>query len=60
MEMLYNTSSKDTFKASFEKALDKLKNYFNDDPIELYTGTGREKRQLDELVKRFNSFFERA
>lgn len=55
-----DTSSKDTFKASFEKALDKLKNYFNDDPIELYTGTDREKRQLDELVKRFNSFFERA
>lgn len=55
-----DTSSKDTFKASFEKALDKLKNYFNDDPIELYTGTDREKRQLDELVKRFNSFFERT
>ena len=55
-----DTSSKENFQASFTKAMDALKNYFNDDPIELYTGTDREKRQLDELMKRFSSFFERS
>lgn len=55
-----DTSSKENFQASFTKAMDALKNYFNDDPIELYTGTDREKRQLDELMKRFSNFFERS
>lgn len=54
-----DTSDREKFAASFERAMDKLKNYFNDNPIEKYTGTDREKRQLDELEKRFSSFFEK-
>lgn len=36
--------------------MDELKNYFNDDPIELYTGSDREQRQLNTLIERFNDF----
>jgi hypothetical protein len=39
-----------------EKALAGFRDYFVSDPIEDYNGTGREQRQLDELLKRFNNF----
>ena len=51
-----DVSSKENFRSSFEKALAGFKDYFVSDPIEHYNGTGREQRQLDELLKRFNNF----
>lgn len=51
-----DTSSKENFKASFQKALDDFREYFADAPIELYTGTSRENMQLEELMRRFESF----
>lgn len=51
-----DVSSKENFRSSFEKALSGFRNYFVSDPIEDYNGTGREQRQLDELLKRFNNF----
>lgn len=50
-----DTSSKENFQNSFQAALEKFRIYFADDPIETYTGTDRENRQLEELVKRFRS-----
>ncbi len=35
-----------------------FRNYFTAELIEDYNGTGREQMQLDELVKRFQSFLE--
>lgn len=51
-----DVSSRENFQSSFTNALAGFRNYFVSDPIENYNGTGREQMQLDELVKRFNSF----
>ena len=51
-----DVSSKEKFQSSFEKALVGFRDYFVSDPIEDYNGTGREQRQLEELLKRFNNF----
>lgn len=54
-----DTSDKEHFQKSFDSAIEHLKNYFNDDPIELYTGTDREKVQIDALIKRFAEFLQK-
>lgn len=51
-----DVSSRENFQSSFTNALAGFRDYFVSDPIENYNGTGREQMQLDELVKRFNSF----
>ncbi len=51
-----DVSSRENFQNSFTNALAGFRNYFVSDPIENYNGTSREQMQLDELVKRFNSF----
>ena len=51
-----DTSSKESFQSSVQSALTDFQAYFSERPIENYTGTEKEQKQLDELVKRFHSF----
>lgn len=49
-------SSKESFQSSFQNALESFRSYWSDDPIETYTGTERERIQLEALVTRFNEY----
>ncbi|MGN0345882.1 MAG: hypothetical protein ACI4E5_01730 [Suilimivivens sp.] len=53
-----DVSSREKFVGSFEKAVDSFKNYSAGGEVQIFTGTDREQSQLDELVKRFQSFLE--
>lgn len=51
-----DTSSKESFQSSFQNALESFRSYWSDDVIETYTGTERERIQLEALVTRFNEY----
>jgi hypothetical protein len=53
-----DVSSKEKFVSSFENAVDSFKNYYAGGEVQIFTGTDKEQSQLDELVKRFQSFLE--
>lgn len=53
-----DVSSREKFVGSFEKAVDSFKNYSAGGEVQIFTGTDREQSQLDELVKRCQSFLE--
>jgi hypothetical protein len=53
-----DVSSKEKFVGSFENAVDSFKNYYAGGEVQIFTGTDKEQSQLDELVKRFQSFLE--
>ncbi|MBD5545335.1 MAG: hypothetical protein HDR01_14140 [Lachnospiraceae bacterium] len=53
-----DVSNKEKFVSSFTKAVDSFKNYYAGGEVQIFTGTGKEQSQLDELVKRFHSFLE--
>lgn len=51
-------SSKEKFVSSFAKVVDSFKKYFAGDEVQIFMGTNKEQSQLDEIVKRFQSFLE--
>lgn len=51
-----DTSSKEAFADSFEKAVAGFKNYLAGGDVPIFTGTGAQQTQLEELAKRFQSF----
>lgn len=53
-----DVSSKEKFVSSFAKAVDSFKKYYAGGEVQIFMGTDKEQSQLDELVKRFQSFLE--
>lgn len=53
-----DVGSKERFVDSFMKAVDNFKNYYAGGEVQIFKGTDKEQSQLDELVKRFQSFLE--
>lgn len=53
-----DVSSQENFVNSFAKAVESFKNYYAGGEVQIFTGTDKEQSQLDELIKRFQSFLD--